>query len=56
MSVETECGWKHQYDTKKEAKRAAERFNAFRGGKPALAYKCSFCGLFHIGHKPFKHG
>lgn len=49
-------GKKH-YDTKKAAKKAIQRMlhgNFYNKSKLKTrrlsAYKCSFCGLYHIGH------
>ncbi len=55
-----QCGSKHTYRSKSEAKRAIRRAQthgvSFRRehDRPMNAYRCPYCHKFHIGHKPRK--
>lgn len=50
-SPNAECGSKRAYADKETAWRASRRVQA-RFGDLQEAYRCSHCGLFHLGHKP----
>ncbi len=43
---------KRSYRHKHDAKVAARRTSATFGGEPKVAYRCAFCGLFHVGRDP----
>ena len=49
-----ECQGKRTYPTLRAAKRAAHATNSYPGdgGGRLEAYRCSWCGDHHIGHKP----
>lgn len=50
MSIESECGNKRPYRSKADAKHAEARIRTSAGGPKGNAYRCSYCGDFHIGH------
>jgi hypothetical protein len=49
-SPETQCHGKRPYPSKAAAKQAARHVEHHIGR--TQAYHCSYCGAFHIGHKP----
>lgn len=49
---DAECTGKVRYLTRKQAKKAAKDVKELRGIKGLQPYTCSFCGLFHLGHRP----
>jgi len=50
MTIDTECGSKRTYRSKAEAKRSEARMRSFKGGSRQHPYRCSYCGLIHLGH------
>ena len=44
------CTGKAAHDTYENALIAIKKTN----GSGLLAYKCSFCGKYHIGHMPYR--
>ena len=50
MSIEQECSNKRNYESKADAKRAEGRMRSAAGGSRQHAYRCSYCGFFHLGH------
>lgn len=51
FSPEAECGQKKRFVSKHEAERSI--FIDENGDwKQLVAYECSWCGSFHLGHKP----
>jgi hypothetical protein len=49
VSIDRECGMKHGYLSKPEAKRVA-RLMSGRYREGFHLYTCPRCGLFHVGH------
>lgn len=51
-----QCGNKIKYFTPEPARREASRLRAVRigTGERIDAYKCSNCGAWHVGHRPWK--
>ena len=45
------CAGKRRYLKRKHAKQFAKAFRK-RGGELLSAYRCTNCGLWHLGHKP----
>ena len=50
MSIASECGKKRPYKSKADAKKAEAQIRTVAGGAKGSAYRCSYCGDFHIGH------
>lgn len=48
MSLESECGQKKRYFTRKFARRRAR---ATSPDGVLHAYRCPHCGFWHVGHK-----
>jgi len=49
MSYASECLGKVRFPGRSEAKRAARRIGGRTHGRRSKAYRCDFCGLWHIG-------
>ena len=47
------CDGKQKYDTQSKAELAAKIVGKNIGGQWLTAYKCEFCGKYHIGHPPY---
>jgi hypothetical protein len=43
------CRGKNTYGDKATAKRVSKLASSRFGGEPKVAYRCKFCGSFHIG-------
>jgi len=52
FSPNSECGTKRRYATKRQAKLAGRWAETLLGGGRLVPYRCSWCGLFHCGHRP----
>jgi hypothetical protein len=52
FSPEAQCGRKHGYPTKAAAKRIARVTETRFRGSRIVAYRCSWCNFFHVGHRP----
>jgi len=52
------CERKVAYDTRKAAKRILQFIRKRQSGseRQMKAYRCRYCGMFHLGHKPKRHG
>ena len=53
ISRERSCQGKVRYETKAEAKSRIKRVAGFAG--TLRAYRCPYCGYFHIGHPIRNH-
>lgn len=50
---ESACGQKVKYDTKADARRVRKRmFGRGHVDGKLNAYRCQFCGWWHLGHMP----
>jgi len=49
----SECGNKKKFDTFEEAGRSS-KISSMITKRRIMAYKCKWCGGFHIGHPPKK--
>ena len=45
------CGRKKRYDTRVDAKKAAERSSRRKDAPKIFVYECPYCGGWHLTHR-----
>lgn len=45
------CGCKRRYETRIDAKRAAERSSRRKDAPKIFVYECPYCGGWHLTHR-----
>ena len=45
------CGRKRRYDTRVDAKKAAERSSRRKDAPKIFVYECPYCGGWHLTHR-----